>query len=118
MSEPENPLPGLAEHGLQRQFDEVGAMVRGARQVLRESGAVDLSDLETRVAELCTRCRDLPRTRVNDYTSRLVNLMDELGKLEAEVKKQYTELKALLSGLNTRERATRAYGKGPSRGSQ
>ncbi len=118
MTRPASPAAPATRETLERRFDEIDAMVRGARDVLRESGAVDLSDLETRVGELCDLCRRLPRGDANDYTARLVNLMDELAKLEEEVKRQYAELKEMLSGLNARERATRAYGKGPAGGSQ
>jgi len=98
-----------------RQLDETMEMVAAARERLGEGETVDLSGLQAKVEMLCAACAGAPRAETAPHGPRLLGLIDEIGKLEADVKTQYEELKGVLTGVDARHRATRAYAKGPGR---
>ena len=98
------------------QIDEelalVTATVARANDEIAKGGVIDLSALETRVAELCTRLADMPRPEAGLQRGALIALLDDLAALQRKVEIGLEALAGELGETSKRRSALSAYNGG------
>jgi hypothetical protein len=89
-------------------LDKVKSLIAGARQLIREGKRVELSALETRVAELCENIARMETKDARRLKEPLAAILGDLDELEADLKNQH-ETGTQVSEDRMRHRATSAY---------
>ena len=95
-------------------IEQISTMVEAARRLVLEGHLVDLRLLESRVESFCTALRTLPGESARELRPTMLVLMDELGQLDAAVRRSQTETAAKLGDTMARRQATSAYGAAPT----
>jgi len=72
--------------------------------------SVELPGFQERVEAVCKDIEKLPADERTPYEMPVVSLIDELNKLEAELKTQHANLSEGLKAVSSRHRASSAYG--------
>ncbi len=73
--------------------------------------SVELSGFQERVEAVCKDIEKLPADKRSPFEMPVVSLIDELNKLEAEIKTQHANLREGLKAVSNRHRASSAYGR-------
>jgi len=93
-------------------LDDAQRAIVTATALVAEGKSIDLTGLDQGVATLCGDIAALPVSERKDFKPRLLALIDELGRLVAEIETQHKEIAAALTGVSSRRNAVSAYGKG------
>lgn len=73
--------------------------------------SVELPGFQERVEAVCRDIENLPAKLRSPYEMPVVSLIDELTKLEVELKTQHANLSQGLKAVSNRHRASSAYGR-------
>lgn len=95
-----------------QQLGNANGLVSEARRRLSEGSAEDMAELAAAIETCCRNIQDLAPAEGQQLRPGLVGLMDELNRLETELKQQRDRLEEHLASLATRRRAHAAYGRG------
>ena len=95
-----------------RQIEAAGGLLGEARRRLADGMAEDMAQLAAAIETCCQGIQALAPAEGQQLKPGLVGLMDELNRLEAELKQQRDRLEEHLASLATRRRAHAAYGRG------
>jgi len=87
--------------------------IETACAAMDENTEVNLSGLETAVEEICSEMAGLPPEEGEELKDSLILLTDNIDKLEAKLRAVQEELSKDISNVDTRQRATNAYGTSP-----
>lgn len=93
-------------------LDDAQRAIVTATALVAEGRPIDLIGLDKEIATLCGNIAGLPGGERKDFKARLLALIDELGRLVAEIETQHRAIAAALGGVSSRRNAVSAYGKG------
>jgi hypothetical protein len=105
-----NPIAGNARAGI----EQISNMIEAARRLIGEGHLVDLRLLESRVDGFCGSLRNVPTEMAAELRPAMLALIDELGRLEQEIRRIQTETAAKLGDTIARRRAATAYTSTPA----
>jgi len=95
-----------------RHLEAAGGLLGEARRRLAEGTTEDIAQLAAAIETCCQGIQALAPSEGQQLRPGLVGLMDELNRLENELKHQRDRLEEHLASLATRRRAHAAYGRG------
>lgn len=95
----------------------ITAFAENARRLLKQGKALDLGPLEQRVDRFCRMLGAAPTTEREELRPSFLALIDEIGRLETELRGGHAETMRQIAQLNQGRRAADAYGNpgGPRR---
>jgi two-component sensor histidine kinase len=102
---PEQFKPDQFKKDLQR----VLSLIRTSQRYLEDGKVVELSALESRVADLCTQAQAMSPAHREEVAPLLAALTEELGAFEADMQKEYIDIQRQLRGISNTTQATNAY---------
>lgn len=85
--------------------------VSAAHSMVLAGRSVELTGFQERVETICKDIEKLPATERSQFEMPVVSLIDELNKLESELKTQQANLSEGLKAVSSRHRASSAYGR-------
>lgn len=85
--------------------------ISAAHAMVLAGQSVELPGLQKRVEAVCKDIEKLPAAKRKPYEMPVVSLIDELNKLEGELKTQHAILKEGMEAVSSRHRASSAYGR-------
>jgi hypothetical protein len=91
-------------------------IAEAARRHLKAGELLDLTPLETRCEALCARLETVSGPERETLRAAFVALVDELNRLEAELKASRDATMREIGAATQRRRATTAYGNAPLSG--
>jgi hypothetical protein len=94
-----------------QRLDEVTEHISAAHAMVLAGRSVELPGFQERVEAVCGDIEKLPAAKRSRFEMPMVSLIDELNKLEAELKTQHTNLSEGLKAVSSRHRASSAYGR-------
>ncbi|WP_417827905.1 hypothetical protein [Thalassospira sp.] len=101
------------EHYKPEQFKKdlkrVLSLIRTGQRYLEDGKVVELSALESRIADLCAQARTLAPDQRRDVAPLLAALTDELGQFETRMQQEYSDIQRQLRGISNTTQATNAY---------
>jgi hypothetical protein len=97
---------------LKRRLKEASAAIAAARQTLANGDLVDLGGLETEVDEICGGLTKVPAQEAQNLKSALISLANDLDLLSKDLNETHEKLAGEIEGVQARQRATKAYGRG------
>jgi len=100
-----NPTSSEVRTGI----EQLSTMIEAARQLIGEGHLVDLRLLESRVEKFCGSLRTVPADMAAELRPAMLSLIDDLGRLEQEIRRIHTETAAKLGDTAARRRAATAY---------
>ncbi len=92
------------------EMESIGAVIRHARDLLNAGNLIDVSSIEGRVNDLCSR---LERLRGNEGAAlqpRVLALIDEFSQLASLIEARLEDLRGDLKQTGGRAQALSAYG--------
>ena len=95
----------------QRRIAAAAALLAAARDRLDAGAFADLTGLVEAIEESCTAIARLPGEQSRALKPLLVGLLDDLGRLEEQVKRQHDALAGEIDSLLRRQQAQTAYGR-------
>jgi hypothetical protein len=98
---------------ISRSLSSLASSVGIARHRIDGGEVVELRDLDSAAAEICTAVDGLPVNERAGLKPPLMALIDELDKLSTSLKTQHSQLAESLRAHSTHDQATRAYCKAP-----
>jgi hypothetical protein len=98
---------------LRAELDALRAATERMTQIATAGGLVDLTALEDSVAAFCGRLKSLPPVTGRELRGGLIALTDDLGRLDAFLRRTRDEVAERLGESTQRRRATLAYGAAP-----
>ena len=99
---------------IRRSLSSLAGAVDIARRRVDGGDVVELRDLDSAVAEICTAVARLPVPERAGLKPPLVALIDELDKLSATLRQQHSQLAESLRAQSSHNQAARAYGSAPA----
>lgn len=99
---------------IRKGIEQISNMVDAARRLVAEGHLVDLRMLESKVAGFCTVINNTPIEAATELRPVMLGLIDELGRLDAAVRRSQTETAAKLGETLARRRAVTAYSGPPA----
>ncbi len=102
---------------IRRDLDAAAERVRTGQRQVAAGAAVDLSDLEGSVDDMCRAIAELPADSRSSFKADLVSLLGDLDSLGAELRSRHEHLAGELRSISKGGRAAKAYGgrTGPNR---
>lgn len=94
------------------QLIDAATIIGAARSIIADGKLVDLGELESRINELCSALPAVPAGDREEIKGALIEMIEALDKLAAEIKERHGELAEGLKGVSTHKRAVSAYGAG------
>lgn len=104
------PDPGRHE-GAEGLLTAIHKYIEAAQQALAADNMADLSGLDAVVDTLCARVAAMKDGEGKAFTQQLGQLHTRLGELQLQMEETKRRLEEEVKGLNTRQRASRAYRK-------
>lgn len=101
MSDAESPHQALAN---------ITAFAETARKLLKEGKSVELAPLEERVDRFCRMLGAAPAAEREELRPSFLSLIDEIGRLERELREGHASTMRQINQLNQGRRAADAYG--------
>jgi len=101
MSDAETPQQALAS---------ISAFAATARKLLQEGKAVELTPLEERVDRFCRMMGAVPTAEREALRPVFLSLIDEIGRLERDLRAGHASTMQQINQLNQGRRAADAYG--------
>ena len=98
---PETPKQALAS---------ITAFAETARRLFKEGKSLDLGPLEARVDRFCRMLGAAPASEREELRPSFIALIDEIGRLETELRDSHVEAMRQINQLNQGRRAADAYG--------
>ncbi len=92
-------------------LNAVDGVIARAEADLAAGAILDLSPLESRIAEICARIEDLPPGEGGALQAKLLALADTFGHLGRSIEATISEVKAEMGDVSGRQRAASAYAK-------
>lgn len=92
-----------------KDLKRVLSLIRTGQRYLDDGKVVELSALESRIADLCDQARAMPPEQRRDAAPLLAALSDELGQLEANMQQEHSDIQRQLRGISNTTQATNAY---------
>ena len=92
-----------------KDLKRVLSLIRTSQRYLEDGKVVELSALETKVADLCAQARSMNPEQRTDVTPLLAALTDELALFETNMEQEYADLQRQLRGISNTAQATNAY---------
>mgnify|MGYP000020207897 CR=1 FL=1 len=92
-----------------KDLKRVLSLIRTGQRYLDDGKVVELSALEHRIADLCEQARAMGPEQRSDIAPLLAALGDELGQLETNMQKEYSDIQRQLRGISNTAQATNAY---------
>ncbi|MFV1851115.1 MAG: hypothetical protein ACMZ66_10440 [Thalassospira sp.] len=102
---PEQFMPDQFKKDLKR----VLSLIRTSQRYLEDGKVVELSALESRIADLCDQARSMGPAQRQEVAPLLAALTDELGQFESHMQKEYADIQRQLRGISNTAQATNAY---------
>ncbi|NIY76798.1 hypothetical protein HED22_14185 [Thalassospira sp. HF15] len=102
---PEQYKPDQFKNDLKR----VLSLIRTGQRYLEDGKVVELSALESRIADLCEQAHTLAPDQRKEVAPLLAALTEELGQFEARMEKEYSDIQRQLRGISNTAQATNAY---------
>ena len=96
---------------ISERLEQVIDQIRAAYAMVLEGRSVELSGFQERVEAVCGDIEKLPPDQRSPFEMPVVSLIDELNKLEAELKTQHANLSKGLKAISNRHNASSAYGR-------
>ncbi|MHA1538554.1 MAG: hypothetical protein ACTSUD_13455 [Alphaproteobacteria bacterium] len=97
--------------GIGERLEQVIDHIRAAHAMVLGGRSVELSGFQERVEAVCGDIEKLPQGKRSPYEMPVVSLIDELNKLETELKSQHANLSKGLKAISNRHNASSAYGR-------
>jgi len=116
MSDTQKPAaaPGESESGAletpRQALASITAFAETARRLFREGKSLDLGPLEERVDRFCRMLGAAPASEREELRPSFIALIDEIGRLESELRGSHDEAMRQINQLNQGRRAADAYG--------
>jgi hypothetical protein len=88
----------------------ITAFAETARKLLKEGKSPDLGPLEQRVDRFCRMLGAAPTSEREALRPSFIALIDEIGRLESELRGNHAETMRQITQLNQGRRAADAYG--------
>ncbi|WP_033068905.1 hypothetical protein [Thalassospira australica] len=102
---PEQFKPDQFKNDLKR----VLSLIRTGQRYLEDGKVVELSALETKIADLCEQARTMAPDQRDEIAPLLAALTDELGQFETKMQQEYSDIQRQLRGISSTTQATNAY---------
>ncbi len=94
-----------------QRLKEVIEHISAAHAMVLAGRSVELPGVQEWVEAVCKDIESLPTAKRSGFEMPMVSLIDELNKLEAELKTQHDNLEEGLKAVSSRHRASSAYGR-------
>ncbi len=85
------------------------SLIRTGQRYLEDGKVVELSALESRIADLCEQARTLAPEQRQEVAPLLASLTEELGQFETRMQQEYSDIQRQLRGISNTAQATNAY---------
>ena len=89
----------------------ITAFAETARRLLKDGKSLDLAPLEERVDRFCRMLGAAPTTEREALRPSFIALIDEIGRLESELRGSHADTMRQINQLSQGRRAADAYGK-------
>ena len=107
---PENIAAAVPETPKQL-IANITAFAETARRLIKEGKSPDLGPLEQRVDRFCRMLGAAPTSEREELRPSFIALIDEIGRLETELRGNHADTIRQITQLNQGRRAADAYGK-------
>lgn len=106
------PRPGdaAAAETPKQALASIAAFAETARRLLKDGKSLDLAPLEERVDRFCRMLGAAPTTERETLRPTFIALIDEIGRLESELRGNHADTMRQINQLTQGRRAADAYG--------
>ncbi|WP_430472881.1 hypothetical protein ACQ0MK_12440 [Thalassospira lucentensis] len=92
-----------------KDLKRVLSLIRTGQRYLDDGKVVELSALETRIADLCNQARAMGAEQRREVAPLLAALTEELGQFETNMQQEHSDIQRQLRGISNTTQATNAY---------